>query len=508
MFYYTDFHNEQSEFLNALKDEANYTTTENGAKTHISTQSDCLDLFATIGALRDADDLEVLDRFYKAFAEDRDMAMKILFYARDIRGGLGERKVFRTILKDLAEKHPAVVEKNIPYISEYGRWDDLLCLFYGKCDAPVLEFINDRFTKDIRAYLMGNDANISLLAKWLPSINTSSKQTVADAYHIIRARNMSAASYRKMVAILRKHLKIIENNLREKDYTFDYSKQPSKAMLKYRKAFIRNDRVRYDEYLSNVAAGKATMHTGTLYPYDIVKTCLVSSEYYVGTILSEQERKSLDVTWNALDDFTNGSNSMVILDGSGSMYGSYGSSMRPIDVAMSLAIYFAEHTTGAFHNHFITFSSRPQIVEIKGNDIFDKVDYCRRFNDCSNTDLQRTFELLLKTAVENHISQSELPETLYIISDMEFDCCTHASLTNFQYVKKIFNDAGYKLPNVVFWNVCSRNQQQPVTKNEQGVALVSGASPRVFQMVINGETDPYEYMKSVILSERYASIKA
>lgn len=496
-------------FLNNLKNEANHTTTENGATTHISSQSDVLDLFATIGALRDADDEEVLKRFYKAFAEDRDLAMKILFYARDIRGGLGERKVFRTILKDLAEKYPETVEKNLTYISEYGRWDDLLCLLDGNCEKKALSVLRHQFGEDCRAYNFGKRDDISLLAKWLPSANTSNKETVRLARKIIKALGIPERTYRKSLSVLRRQIRIIENNLREKDYTFDYSKQPSKAMLKYRKAFIRNDEERYSAYLDEVAAGKKKINTGTLYPYDIVGRCLDCRYGWQNGRIDETERKSLDVTWNALEDFTDGRNAMVVLDGSGSMYGSYGNGgMAPINVAMSLAIYFAEHNKGDFHNHFITFSSRPQVVEIKGSDIYEKALYCASYDDCSNTDLEKTFMLLLDTAVKNHTPQSEMPETLYIISDMEFDCCRNAGLTQFQNAKRMFEQAGYQLPNIVFWNVCSRNEQQPVTKNEQGVALVSGASPRIFQMVINGETDPYEFMKSVILTERYEPIHA
>lgn len=500
-----------SSFLDNLKNESNYTFTEKGGTTHISTQSDVLDLFATIGALRDASDYEVLKRFYKAFAEDRDLAMKILFYARDIRGGLGERKVFRTILKDLAEKYSEVVVKNINYISEYGRWDDLLCLLGGKCEAAAMSTIVVQLKKDMNAHNCHELENVSLLAKWLPSANTSSKETVQLAHKVIRELGISEREYRKMLSTLRKDIRIIENNLRIRDYTFDYSKQPSRAMLKYRKAFIRNDEARYSAYLDSVAEGKTKMNTGTLYPYDIVGRCIDYRYSYKGGSLSmsETERKSLDVAWNALEDFTDGRNAMVVLDGSGSMYGTYSNKgMPPINVAMSLAIYFAERNTGAFHNHFITFSSRPQVVEIKGEDIFEKVLYCAQFDDCSTTDLEKTFMLLLDTAMRNHIPQREMPETLYIISDMEFDWCKNVGLTQFQNAKKMFEDAGYKLPNIVFWNVCSRNEQQPVTKNDRGVALVSGASPRIFQMVINGETDPYEFMKSVILTDRYEPIKA
>ena len=181
----------------------------------------------------------------------------------------------------------------------------------------------------------------------------------------------------------------------------------------------------------------------------------------------------------------------------------------PAAVAQSLAIYFAEHNRGVFHNHFITFSTNPRLVEIKGQDIVDKARYCETFNECANTNIQKVFELVLNAAVKNHVPQEDLPSTLYIISDMEFDYCTNdASLTNFEYAAKLFERAGYKLPNVVFWNVASRNQQQPVTMNEQGVALVSGCSPRIFSMVMEGSLDPFTYMLSVIGTERYAPIAA
>lgn len=499
-------------FLENLKREANYTMTENGAKTHESSRSFCLDLFATIGALRRMSEDTVVDRFRLAYAEDPDMAMKILFWARDIRGGLGERQVFRTILKDLAEREPKSVVKNLSLISEYGRWDDLLCLLDSKnVRYYAMTTIIDRFRKDCTEYNFGDKNKISLLAKWLPSANTSSKEAVRLARRIAKAMGVSERTYRKSLTLLRKQIRIIENNLREKDYTFDYESQPSKAMLKYRKAFIRNDKERYMAYLEAVAKGTAKMNTGTLYPYDIVHKCLESTgNYFYGDHeqMTEPERKSLDVTWNQLEDFTNGSNSLVILDGSGSMYSGTNDAMKPIDVAMSLAIYFAERTKGTFHNHFITFSSRPRVIEIMGRDILEKVQFCEKFNECSNTDLAKTFELLLRTALDHDTPQSEMPETLYIISDMEFDCCRNADMTNFQYAKKMFEEHGYKLPNIVFWNVESRNRQQPVTKNERGVALVSGSSPRIFQMVISGQTDPMEYMKSVILTERYERVKA
>ena len=484
--------------LNELKIEANRTLTENGAATLRSTGSDCLDLFATIGALRNAEDQEIIVRFARAYAEDRDLAMKMLFYSRDIRGGLGERRVFRTILKHLADVQPESVRKNLHLVSEYGRWDDLTVLFGTKCEKEAMAVIRDQLAKDLAALDAGE--NISLMAKWLPSVNTSNAAAVKDGKRIAKALGMKDAEYRRTLVRLRAKIRIIENNLRQKDYTFEYSAQPSRAMLKYRKAFRRNDEERYTAFLERVSKGEETIHTGTLYPYDIVERAL----RFRG---DDTERKALDVTWNALEDYAPQGNALCVIDGSGSMYG--GGTPIPATIALSLGMYFAERCKGEFHNHFITFSHNPKLVEIKGKDLVEKVQYCETFNECANTNIQKVFELILSTAVKNRLPQEELPETLYFISDMEFDyCADNAKLTNFEHAKKLFEDHGYQLPKAVFWNVQSRNRQQPVSMNEQGVILISGCTPRIFSMVANGKFDPALLMKEVLLSERYAPVCA
>ena len=484
--------------LNELKIEANRTLTENGAATLRSTGSDCLDLFATIGALRNAEDQEIIARFARAYAEDHDLAMKMLFYSRDIRGGLGERRVFRTILKHLADKQPESVRKNLHLVSEYGRWDDLTVLFGTKCEKEAMAVIRDQLAKDLAALDAGE--NISLMAKWLPSVNTSNAAAVKDGKRIAKALGMKDAEYRRTLVRLRAKIRIIENNLRQKDYTFEYSEQPSRAMLKYRKAFRRNDEERYTAFLERASKGEEIIHTGTLYPYDIVEKAL----RFRG---DDTERKALDVTWNALEDYAPQGNALCVIDGSGSMYG--GGTPIPATIALSLGMYFAERCKGEFHNHFITFSHNPKLVEIKGKDLVGKVQYCETFNECANTNIQKVFELILATAVKNRLPQEELPETLYFISDMEFDCCAdNAKLTNFEYAKKLFEDHGYQMPKVVFWNVQSRKRQQPVSMNDKGVILVSGCSPRIFTMVASGQFDPAEFMKEVLLGERYAPVCA
>ena len=484
--------------LNYLKQEANKTVTENGAATHITTESDCLDLFATIGALRRESDSEIVTRFIRAYSENKDIAMKLLFFARDIRGGLGERRVFKVILNWLANNEPQTVRKNLEHVAEYGRFDDLLCLMGTACEKDMLDVLKAQFESDNN--VLANGGEVSLLAKWLPSVNASSSETVLYAKKIAKHFGLNDASYRKALVALRAHIRIIENNLREKDYSFDYAKQPSKAMYKYRKAFIRNDGERYSQFLDKVTTGEAKLHASTLMPYEIITP-------FFRRNVSDEERKAINTTWISQEDFGDTENALAVIDGSGSMYG--GADPMPATVALSLGIYFAERNKGAFKNHFITFSENPQLVEIKGEDILDKVRYCHGFNEVANTNIQKVFELILDAAKKNSVPQNELPKKLYIISDMEFDYCAEdASLTNFEYAKKLFAEAGYALPEIVFWNVASRNRQQPVTRNEQGVALVSGCTPRLFSMVASGTMNPYAFMLEVVESERYAKIVA
>lgn len=486
--------------LDYLKNESNITTTENGATTYISSMSECLDLFAAIGAIRNATNEDIICRFERAYAENANIAMKILFFGRDVRGGLGERRVFRVIINWLADYEPETLRKNITLIPEYGRYDDLISLIGTKCEADALQVIKAQLECDMVA-----EEGVSLLAKWLPSVNASNRETIRRAKHIAKALDMTDEQYRKTLVYLRKKIHIIENNLREKDYTFDYSKQPSKALFKYRNAFVRNDEKRYDAFLLDVQKGVTTMNTGTLMPYEIISPCF--NGWSVEAKISKSERKSMDVTWNSLENFGNNENAIVVIDGSGSMY--CHSKAMPAKVALSLGIYFAERNSGLFHNHFITFSSKPTLVEIKGKDIVEKVRYCSGFNEVANTDLAKVFELILRTAVKNNVCKEELPKRIYIVTDMEFDCCMdNADVTNFEYAKKIFSDYGYQLPEVIFWNVASRNIQQPVTKNEQGAALVSGCTPRLFSMVAEGEISPYAVMLEVVDSERYAKVGA
>lgn len=496
-------------FLNNLKEQSNITYTENGAVTNASTFSDCLDLFYMAGAMRNADTTEISKAVVKSFAENRDLTMKILFFARDIRGGLGERRFFRIAINTIAYLNIESARKNLEIIPEYGRWDDILQFYGTALQGDIINIIKNQLEEDTKN--MNENKEVSLLAKWLPSVNTSSDKTKLLARLIASDLGMNECTYRKTLSALRKYIDILESRLCNKDYTFDYSKQPSKAMLKYRKAFLRNDKERYSAFLDSVLKGEANLNTGTLYPYEIVRK-ITGNEYWdcVEMVeMSDEEKKSLDATWNALNDIENAQNAIAVVDGSGSMYSEGNPS--PADVALSLGLYFAEHNKGAFKNHFITFSMSPQLVEVKGKDIYEKVEYASSFDECANTDIQAVFDLILETAVKNNTPQEELPETIYIISDMEFDSCAmdgNKRFTNYETAKRKFEQEGYTLPNVVFWNVDARTKQVPVTMHESGTALVSGASPQIFDMVKSGDINPYKIMMDILNSERYSKITA
>ena len=496
-------------FLDMLKNEAQLAFTENGALTNSTSQSDCLDLFFRMGGMRFADEEAIEETVLRAYAEDPVKTMKILFYGRDIRGGLGERRFFRTAIGALANRAPEAVMRNVHLFSEYGRFDDLLSLLGTPCEDAAIAVIRARLETDLTDMEQGKQ--ISLMAKWLPSVNASSAETCATGRYIAKMLGMRPADYRKMLSKLRRYTGIIENCLRESDYTFDYETQTSGAMFKYRKAFLRNDGERYEAYLEQVHSGKATMHADTLYPYQIVRAVLdqtTRSYFHDNTIQMERtERRALDAAWKNLPAYgCTKENTIAVVDGSGSMY--TGDALRPVDAAMSLGIYFAEHNNGLFAGHFITFSSRPQLVKVKGADIAEKVVNCMKYNDISNTNLEAVFMLILQTALKNRAGQSEMPEKLVIISDMEFDRCIIGGndQTLFAKMRKLYTYYGYRLPEIVFWDVASRQQNIPVTFSETGAALVSGASPSVFDMITGGTISPEIIMNRIIESPRYALV--
>ncbi len=354
---------------------------------------------------------------------------------------------------------------------------------------------------------------VSLLGKWLPSVNASSAETRRQAKIVARALGLRDDAYRKALSALRGKICIIENNLREKDYSFDYARQPSRAMFKYRQAFLRNDNERYTAFLSAVEKGEANLHADTLMPYELVEPFLDGRNYTRDneSFLRGTGRCGTGGHQRHLESpagFCAGEeNALAVVDTSGSMY--WQAKPLPAAVALSLGLYFVERSRGAFRGHFIEFSRTPRLIEIKGDSFADRLRYIASFNEVANTNLEAVFELILRTAVKHRVHQSELPATLYIISDMEFDACIEGGgVTNFENAKARFAQHGYALPQVVFWNVASRNRQQPVTMNEQGAALISGCSPRIFRMLSAGVLTPCAFMMETLMGNRYACIGA
>lgn len=484
-------------FLDSLqKQTSKVARTENGAITHNSTGNDVLNFFALAGAMRNnLRDAKAL--FHKAFNEDPQLAVRALFYLRDVRGGQGERDLFRELFKELDRLHHNTASKVLHFIPEYGRWDDLFNIGLPIDNSVVTPLISKQLAKDVAQSEVGN--SVSLLAKWLPSENASSKVSRTNARNLAAALGMSNKEYRKTVVRLRKHIELLEQKMSQNDWEeIEYSKLPSQASRKHVKAFNRHDEYRFQEFIGAVTRGEKTMNAGTVFTYEVVD------------MIRKGQDNEANAVWKSLPDLTNGSNALVVADTSGSM-GSmnrmYASSTQPLDVSVSLALYFAEHNTGPFKDYFLTFSERPELVKVSGATLSQKLSNISTANWGMNTNIQAVFNLVLNAAKSAAATAEDVPKVIYIISDMEFDSSTRNSgLTAFENAKEQFEQAGYKLPHLVFWNVNARSTNVPVTKNEGYVTLVSGLSQSTFRYVIEGKT-PYESMLSILNGERYAQIE-
>lgn len=478
--------------LNAIQTKQNYTHTENGAVTLKSTLSHTLDFFGLGGSLRNRTEGDVIALFSKAFAEDRLLALKTLFYLRDIRGGQGERKTFRTCIKWIANEYPDVLVKNIENILEYGRWDDLFSLRGTKVwKVYILSRIEFEW-KDSRPCVGGRP---SLAWKWFPSENTSSKETRALASEIRRHLGITSKEYRKTLSARRAALDVVERKMCASQWSaIEYKAVPSKAALNYKNAFAKHDGNRYAQYIQAVQNGKTTINAGTLYPYDIAEKALKGDN-----------SKTLDVLWSSLPNYSDkNENSLVVADVSGSMSG------RPMAVAISLALYVSERNTGAFKDTFVTFSEKPVLQKVIGNNISERVWNLQSADWGMSTDLNAVFSLILNTAIENKVPATDMPERLYIVSDMEFnEACQYPEKTLFYNITELYKAAGYKRPELVFWNVNARSNQAPVKFDEEGTCLVSGCSPVVLKSLLAGkQMTPESVMLDTVNVARYNQVVA
>ena len=518
-----------SKLFDSMERENNYTYTENSALTHKSSLNANVDFFAMGSSLRTRTEEEKISLFENAYGEDPLVALKNLFYSRDIRGGQGERQTFRDIMVEFYSSNDSAtrglsvqIKKNLLFLfPEYGRWDDLIYVINQPSVREEYRKYAYEFIIEMQYHLdlerAQKEESISLLSKWLPSINASSKETKRMACITMQYLGLNAAKYRKSLSVLRRHLDVVERKIHSKKYSeINYESVPSKATIQYRKAFMRNDASRFGDYVKAVSEGRAKINAGTLYPYDILKNVydLFGGAYNLQNSIHSSLRRELqhlENAWNNLPNYLENSddNVLVVADVSGSMF------PEAIAVSTSLALYTAERNKGTFHNQFLTFSGNPELVKLNKHDSFlTRVKKIMGSNWGMNTDLQKTFDLILYSAVKAKVPKKEMPSTVVIISDMEFDSAIaytnsyKKDSTNFEAIKKKYFESGYQMPKIVFWNVESRNNQSPVTKDERGVILASGRSPVVLKHALNGEDiNPEEFMLQVLNSERYQNVE-
>lgn len=499
-----------------LGEDFNESYTENGAAGYRTSGKALLDINLAVSSLRNETPANIKARFAKAYYEDKLLAIKWLFYAGDVRGGLGERRLFRTGMEYLIQEKPAIALKLLKLIPEYTRWDNLVVLLDTALHNEVVAIIKEQLDSDMYNY--GRKQPISLCAKWMPSANASSAETRRYAKLLIGQLGITERQYRKMLSALRSYTNVVEVKMSNREWSaIEYAAVPSRANLIYNKAFLRNDEERRREYLSKLEKGETKINAGVLFPHDIIHRYTSGS----WSINVKAYDAALEELWKALPDYVkDNGNTICVADGSGSMTSTIGgTSVTCLDVANALAIYFAERSSGQFKDKYITFSEHPQLVNLaNAKTLHDKIGIALTHDECANTNIEAVFDLILTTAVKANMKQTELPANILVLSDMEFDSCAISSRRSgygyarvdqklFSAIAKRYAEHGYKVPRLVFWNICSRTGTIPVKENDLGVALVSGFSPAIVKMVLSNSTDPFECLLEQLNSERYAPVE-
>lgn len=495
----------ENTLLNSLIEDNNYKYTENGAVALKSTLNAVYDLFALGGAYRTRTDDDCIYLFKKAFEVNNTLALKCLFYLRDIRGGQGERRFFKVCFNWLAKEYPEVAFRNIDNVPEYGRWDDLYALVGSPLEADVFDFMHSQLVKDAYSCDRGEKEGVSLLAKWLKSENASSLETKELANITRKHFHLSHKAYRQILSKLRARINIVETLMSQDRWDeIEFEKLPSKAGLIYRNAFAHNDvtAARYEAFVNNK---ETKVNAGTLYPYDIVEKVTPYCRYY-GLDIDDTERAAINKYWENQIDFLNGADCkmLCVIDTSGSMYG------RPINAAIALGMYCAERIEGAFHGYYISFASRPQLIKVDGVDFCDKVNRIYQTNLCDNTNLKAVFDLLYDKVVSGAAKAEDLPEKLVVISDMEIDCGSYwhndfQRKTDMEHMRNKWAEAGLEMPELVYWNVNARQDTILENPNEE-VTFVSGYSPVIFESILTGKTS-IDLMLNKLNSKRYEQVK-
>ena len=479
------------DFANAMKEESKFTRTENGAVALNTTSDARLDLFGTIGALREADENRITTLFSEAFEQDKLFATKIAFYARDIRYGLGERKTFRTIIRYMAEHHPGALRPNLDLIGVFGRYDDLYELIGTPMEDDMWKTMKIQFEEDLKNLNEGKA--ISLLAKWIKTADASSRETRKLGILTAQKLGYPVYNFKRIVRSMRKQIGVVESLMSAGKWNeIKYPEVPSRAMMIYRRAFAKHDPDGFNDFINKADKGEVKINASTLYPYDIVEKIIYGRE----------NNKVLEAQWKALPNYIEqGTNALIMADVSGSMTG------RPMATSIGLAIYFAERNVGAYHNLFMTFSSNPETVVLKGETLSQKINNAKGADWGGSTNLKAAFKKVLDIAEKNNISQEEMPKAIVVISDMEIDYCGNRDWSFYDKMANKFHKSGYVIQKNIMWHVNSRHDVFHADSKRKGVQLASGQSVTVFKQILqNLGYNPIEAMVNTINSERYACI--
>lgn len=499
----------ENKLMTGLKEATNFGYTENGAIKRNSTMSGLMDLFALGGAYRNRSDVDCITLFKGALKEDETHALRCLFYLRDIRGGQGERRFFRVVTKWLANEYPEMVRRNLQYIVEMGRWDDLYAFVRTPLEKDAFGLMYHQLALDVEC------KTPSLLAKWLKSENTSSAESRKLGEKTRIAFGMSPKQYRKTLSELRKRIRIVERLMSENRWDeIEFDKIPSRAGIMYRNAFARRDIIK-QKYEAFAKDKETKVKAGALYPNDIAHRAFACRNGR-----EDPERLMLQKYWDCLPNYYGDKpeNGIAVIDVSGSMSG------VPMEAAVSMGAYIAEKAHGPFAGHFITFSGAPELVQFEGADIVDKFNRCVSADWGMNTNLEAVFDMLLDTAIKTRCKPEDMPERIYIFSDMEFDGCLTCGRANrnrwgnvgkalhgvaevntlMEGVAQKWKAHGYKLPSVVFWNLNARHDNIPAIGD--GFSYVSGFSPVMMETILSGK-DGLDLVLEKLDSERYACIQ-
>lgn len=497
-------------FTDALNNTTNNISyTENGMQGYKSTQNPYLDFLYKVSSFRSLSDLELNDEcnsfISKAFqAHQEKYLLKFIIYIRDPRNGLGERRLGRELLKNLLHDHEycyfrEIFEWVINHLYDYARWDDLVDIFwrFDVCNYKEESwFIAQNLKKMLEIDLesVENNAPVTLLAKWMPSINTSSKETRENAKVLCKYFGWTEKLYRQTLSKLRNYLKVTERQMSLNEWKeIDYEKVPSLANLRYKDAFLRHDEERRKEYLDKLIKGEAKINSSVNFPHDIVHKYM-STRHWSGRYYTLEYNETLEQLWKNLKQIDGLKDTLVVRDDSGSMTTIVGNSnVRALEVATALGIYCAEHCSDSYKNKIISFSETPRYLDFSDKTtLYDKLEYLDDHSEIANTNIRAVFQLILKTAIDNKLKQEDLPKQILIISDMEFDQGASYVGNPIEESQVEYKKYGYKVPKLVFWNVNGRTNTIPVTQNELGVYLLSGFSPNVLSMLKSGKLDPLE----------------